>query len=102
MGTVDATLVGMETLTDVLFVAEQTVGRAVVEIFPDKLDGLEFGRIAGKVLDMKPRKPFPKRARLALLGRQPIPQQDDRAEQRTQKDPHGVDEIGGVEIVLLE
>jgi len=50
-----ASAVGMKAISEVLFVQWQTVCRMTFEVFPDVLNGIEFGSIFWKIFNVEPR-----------------------------------------------
>jgi len=93
----------MKTVSDILFVQREAVGRVAFEVVPDLLGRIELRGILGKELRLKARVvQQDSRDRRTLVNFALVPQEDDRPWHVVQKLSQERGHVHGLEVVLLE
>jgi hypothetical protein len=93
----------MQAEPNVLLVAQDPVAGMALEVVPDLLDRVEFGRVSGEALEMEPRKCIANRMDCwTFVNPAAIPEQDDMSPKVLEQQAQEWGHVYGLEVVLLE
>lgn len=99
----DTPCVSVKLAADIVFREEEAVCVMALEITPQVLYRVEFRRIPGEALDVKPREPAPELLdEWSLVDGRSIPQEYDVSTKMEDEHPDKVGDMRRIEVFLLE